>query len=114
MHGGAGWARVYGRDRDWEVRHSRFDSVWTRSHKRDDRLIRDAMVEKTWEGTENIMALDMMRAAKDGKVAVAFAKVLCMSVQGEFINEMVICLSGPQQPSQQQAQRPSCSPRSPS
>jgi hypothetical protein len=38
-------------------------------------LIRDAMVEKIWEGTVNVLSLDMMRAGKDGSAIDAFVQV---------------------------------------
>lgn len=58
------------------------------------RLIRDAMVEKIWEGTENIMALDMMRAAKDGKAVTAFVKVLLVFRQVITTTDNTIYCSG--------------------
>lgn len=38
-------------------------------------MIRDALVEKIWEGTPNIMALDVVRACRDGRSGVAFVDV---------------------------------------
>ncbi|KAF8316582.1 acyl-CoA dehydrogenase/oxidase C-terminal [Clavulina sp. PMI_390] len=38
------------------------------------RMIRDALVEKIWEGTPNIMALDVLRACRGGQSGRAFIK----------------------------------------
>jgi len=38
------------------------------------RMIRDALVEKIWEGTTNIMALDLVRACREG-CGIALVKV---------------------------------------
>jgi hypothetical protein len=39
------------------------------------RSIRDALVEKIWEGTTSILALDLVRSAKDPATFVAFTTV---------------------------------------
>jgi hypothetical protein len=39
------------------------------------RMVRDALVEKIWEGTANIMALDVVRACCDGRSGIAFVDV---------------------------------------
>ncbi|KAF7371124.1 Acyl-CoA dehydrogenase NM domain-like protein [Mycena sanguinolenta] len=38
------------------------------------RLIRDAMVEKIWEGTVDVMALDLIRATRDGYTLESFCQ----------------------------------------
>ncbi|ELU38731.1 acyl-CoA dehydrogenase domain-containing protein [Rhizoctonia solani AG-1 IA] len=42
------------------------------------RLIRDSLVEKIWEGTVNVLALDMLRAMRGGDAIKAFCEV-CLS-----------------------------------
>lgn len=41
-------------------------------------MIRDALVEKIWEGTANIMALDVVRACCDERSGLAFVDVSSM------------------------------------
>lgn len=40
-----------------------------------DRSIRDALVEKIWEGTTSVLALDLVRSANDPTVFAAFTNV---------------------------------------
>lgn len=40
-----------------------------------DRSIRDALVEKIWEGTTSVLALDLVRSANDPATFMAFKNV---------------------------------------
>jgi hypothetical protein len=42
-------------------------------------LIRDALVEKIWEGTVDVMALDLIRATRDGYTLESFCQVRDLS-----------------------------------
>ena len=41
------------------------------------RLIKDSLVERIWEGTVNVLALDLVRATKDTKTVESYMKVSC-------------------------------------
>jgi hypothetical protein len=39
-------------------------------------MIRDCLVEKIWEGTPNVLAIDLGKSTKDPKAITAFVEVL--------------------------------------
>ncbi|CUA76177.1 pH-response regulator protein RIM20 [Yarrowia lipolytica CLIB122] [Rhizoctonia solani] len=60
------------------------------------RLIRDSLVEKIWEGTINVLALDMLRAARGGAIA-AFCEwsrdIIARSESGSDVVKLVKALT---------------------
>lgn len=77
-----GWSRLHGGERLWTV--SFFLSsflglavLMVNQKNRDimNSAIRDALVEKIWEGTTTVLALDLVRAARDVNTMSAFVSV---------------------------------------
>lgn len=59
-----------------------------------DRSIRDALVEKIWEGTTSVLALDLVRSANDPTTFRAFKNVSSLCSVVTCSNRTDLCNSG--------------------
>jgi hypothetical protein len=53
-------------------------------------LIRDGLVEQIWEGTMNILALDLMRAVREEKDIQKFVKVNISAILHNYLSDLTI------------------------
>lgn len=53
-------------------------------------MIRDGLVEKIWEGTPNIMALDVLRACRGGQSGRAFATVRLLYLSLVTLGQLIL------------------------
>lgn len=59
-----------------------------------DRSIRDALVEKIWEGTTSVLALDLVRSANDPSTFAAFKNVSLSSRSAQNAQELTFVIVG--------------------